>query len=166
MAIHEWSILYGHVLTLREFFQVITNKSIREFQRDSEVANLLTTRYVFEEARALKSWYERLKYDSLDDEHGCRFFQGILPEKLELFELAASQCEDAHLPAGSVVIGYVFHKTEQFAPVYPLPVLQVTPEIQQIHARLCQETPHERLRARLLRDAASVIMVIDECMCC
>jgi len=164
MAIHEHIFLHGHVLTLREFFEIITGKTLREFRSESEVA----TRYEFDEAHELETWFEKLKYGSLDDSNGCRFFDGILPKKLELFELSASQCEDAHLPAGSVAIGYVFYRTDQFTPVYPLELLRVTPEVVKLSEQLRMAVPHERLRVYLGSSASppSVIMVIDECNCC
>lgn len=158
MAIHEWILLHGHVLTLREFFEIMTGKTIREFRSESEVANLLNARYIFDEARELETWYDTFKY-GLDE---------ILPEKLQLFELSPSQCEDARLEAGSLAIGYVFYRAEEFTPVYPLELLRVTPEVVKLSERLRQEIPHERLRVYLGSDSPppSVIMVIDECKCC
>lgn len=165
MAIHEHIILYGHVLGLREFFEIMTGKTMKQFRSESEVANVLMARYVFDEAHELETWFEKLKYGSLDDNHeGCRFFEGILPTKLQLFELSASQCEDA-----SLAIGYVFYRTDQFTPVYPLEVLRVTPEVVKLSEQLRMAVPHERLRIYLGSSSSpppSVIMVIDECNCC
>ena len=159
MAIHEWRLMYGQVLTMKEFFQIMTNRSLGQLKRESEIANLLTTRYVFDEMRELQAWFKEYIREN-----------AFLPAGMTYDLLTASQCQRAKLSFPSVVIGMIYatYERNDFSPAFPLEELQPSSRLMAEYEDLIQQIPHARLAKRMQAAPTppKVVLVVDECECC